>query len=170
MPKIGIITIYPSWKITLQLQRSTRSIRSENQTSAWPCSKWGLHCRFHYRKRGSLLHCLFTLTFITRYVFCCTLCHVTPTNRHFTRPVITRHFFRRSPDFTSQFLFIIKKNCAVISRLCYFNFQALLQNPLHRHHRHPNLHHRYRLHHRKALVPARRRARPPYPHRFLLHR
>ena len=30
--------------------------------SVWPYFEWGLHSAFRYRKTGSLLHCLFTLT------------------------------------------------------------------------------------------------------------
>ena len=47
-----------------------------------------------------------------RYIFCCTVCRMRAL--HFCsfriRPVITRHFFRRSPDFASRVFSFIRKN------------------------------------------------------------
>ena len=49
----------------------------------WPCSGWGLPCRFRCRLRGALLPHLFTLTRRTgRFVFCCTGRRLTPPRRY----------------------------------------------------------------------------------------
>ena len=47
-----------------------------------------------------------------RYIFCCTVCRMRTLHRcsYRIRPVITRHFFRRSPDFASRVFSFIRKN------------------------------------------------------------
>ncbi len=65
-----------------------------------------------YQLCGSLLHCLFTLTIFMAVIF---LLHYL-SKPDYTRiyvvtkfcPVVTRHFFRRSPDFLSSLKTIIR--------------------------------------------------------------
>jgi len=54
----------------------------------WSCSRWGLPCRFRYRKRGALLPHPFTLTGLCpfrsgrRFAFCGTFPRVAPAGRY----------------------------------------------------------------------------------------
>ena len=110
-----------------------------------------------------------------RYIFCCTVCRTRALHccSSRIRPVITRHFFRRSPDFASRICSFIRECprgyipsvlltilCTALFRtgICAFNSEALTTD-----HR---LHHRYRLlrfhHHRYRLLHRRfRRHRRP---------
>ena len=86
------------------------------------------HC-FCYQKHGSLLHYHFTLTCLPGGIFSVALSVTkglySKTVTSTCCPVITRHFFRRSPDFTSHYISIIRNiMCDYLSCLIIYSSES----------------------------------------------
>ncbi len=106
-----------SISVTRYLQRFTRS-----QLPELNCCLILLLMRFAYAIDVTTNAVSSYLTFsplpIRAVIFCSTICIILGYAKNLTTtkiiPVIIRHHFRRSPDFSSQTYFIIKINCATI--------------------------------------------------------
>jgi len=70
--------------------------RRQRAAPTWSCSRWGLPCRFRYRKRGALLPHLFTLASGRSRLAVCFLWHC-PWGR--PRRTLSGTVFPWSPDF-----------------------------------------------------------------------